>query len=194
MPGSTGRIQVDIRVGESEGRRLREALSRIRSVTDESGSSFPIWLLPAGDPPTPGDPLVVVGPDDEEAMLSAVDDGATGYIVAGSSLSEIETTLGSVAGGAAVIPPMMLGALLRHTMRRRRTVEDLRERLEVLTDREREVVEQLALGKHRRDIAQQLFISPETVRTHIQRAMSKLAVHSQNELMALLAPLNQGRT
>lgn len=192
MPGSADRIQVELRCEDSDVDRIKKVLDDIGDVLGEDGRSINVELVTNRDV-TPDSPLVVVGPDDEGEMLAAVDDGAMGYVTASSDAAELEQALATVAGGAAVIPPMMLGALLRHTVQRRRTLAEAEERLSALTERERQVVEHLASGRQRREIAQTLVISPETVRTHIQRAMAKLGVHSQTELMALLAPLQQGR-
>ena len=54
-----------------------------------------------------------------------------------------------------------------------------------LTGREREVVALVALGRRRREIADELFISDATVKTHLRNAMHKLDVHSQAQLVAV---------
>lgn len=54
-----------------------------------------------------------------------------------------------------------------------------------LTAREREIVALVALGRRRREIADQLFISDATVKTHVRNAMHKLDVHSQAQLVAV---------
>lgn len=54
-----------------------------------------------------------------------------------------------------------------------------------LTPREREVVALIALGHETKRIAGELFISPQTVRTHVQHAMAKLGVHTRAELVAV---------
>jgi len=54
-----------------------------------------------------------------------------------------------------------------------------------LTNREREVVTLIALGGETAEIAEQLHISPETVRTHIRNAMSRLGAHTRAQLVAI---------
>lgn len=54
-----------------------------------------------------------------------------------------------------------------------------------LTPREREVVALIALGRETKGIAEELFISAQTVRTHVQHAMAKLGVHTRAELVAV---------
>jgi PAS domain S-box-containing protein len=56
---------------------------------------------------------------------------------------------------------------------------------EQLTPREREIVTLIALGRETQDIAEELTISPETVRTHVRNAMAKLEVHTRAALVAV---------
>jgi DNA-binding NarL/FixJ family response regulator len=63
-------------------------------------------------------------------------------------------------------------------------------KLDVLTAREREVLDLLALGRSQDEIAQELFITPKTVATHIQRVLAKLDVHSRAQAVAVA--LRQG--
>src|SRR5690606_15109696 len=116
-----------------------------------------VSLVPVDSEPPTDKPLVVIGPDDDAVMLEAVHDGAMGYVLASAGPRAFEETVLAVARGEAVIPPMMLGTLLRHTVRRQRAIEKSRSRLAVLTDREREVVEHLSRGRQRKEIAADLF-------------------------------------
>jgi NarL family two-component system response regulator LiaR len=56
---------------------------------------------------------------------------------------------------------------------------------DALTDREREVLQLLAEGIRNDDIAERLFISPQTVQTHVRNLLAKLGVHSKLEAVAL---------
>jgi DNA-binding CsgD family transcriptional regulator len=55
-----------------------------------------------------------------------------------------------------------------------------------LTEREREVVTLIALGRETAQIAEELHISPETVRTHVRNAMSRLGAHTRAQLVAMV--------
>jgi DNA-binding CsgD family transcriptional regulator len=79
----------------------------------------------------------------------------------------------------------MLGSLLRHVVRRRREERRAQERLKILTGRERQIFELVASGLDKYGIAETLFISPETARTHIHNVLTKLGLHSQVDLLAL---------
>jgi DNA-binding NarL/FixJ family response regulator len=120
-------------------------------------------------------------------MLAAFEAGAQGYVDIGASASEIVQAAHLVASGTAVVSPPLLGPLLRAVVDRRRKERSQRETLEVLTLREREVFELAAKGFTRSQLATELIISPATARTHLQKIMAKLDIHSQAELVALAA-------
>ena len=72
-------------------------------------------------------------------------------------------------------------------MRRSDQADDSDEQfLALLTGRERDVLGCLAEGHRRRDVAEHLHLSPNTVRTHLQNIMAKLGVHSALEAVALI--------
>ncbi len=125
--------------------------------------------------------------EDPEAMLSALESGADGYAVMEEGLDKLIDAIRTVASGAASIPPTLLGHLLRDVVQRRRAEREALELLEQLTPREREVFELAARGYRHVEVAEELYISAETARTHLQRGFSKLDVHSRAELVALAA-------
>jgi DNA-binding NarL/FixJ family response regulator len=128
--------------------------------------------------------LIEGGPDD---MLAAIGAGATGVVAAESTFDRIAADVRQVANGHAVVPPAMLGVLLRNVVERHRREREALEALDVLTPREREVFELAARGLDRDGIAGNLFISPATARTHLQRVFAKLNIHSRAEAVALAA-------
>jgi DNA-binding NarL/FixJ family response regulator len=153
--------------------------------------TIPIDSLP------PDLPVLGVGPSESEAMLAAFEAGAQGYVDIGASAAEIVQAARSVASGTAVVSPPLLGPLLRAVVDRRRKERSQRDTLAVLTLREREVFELAAKGFTRSQLATELIISPATARTHLQKLMAKLDIHSQAELVALAARCGldtQGRT
>ena len=133
-------------------------------------------------------PLLVVGPTaDAGAMIASVDAGAFGYADIDAPLDELVESIRSVVKGVAVIPPQLLGALLRHVIERQRRHRAARKALNVLTPRERQVFEMSARGLDKAAVAAELFISPDTVRTHFQNVFRKLSLHSQSDLVGLAA-------
>ena len=153
--------------------------------------TLPIDSLP------PDLPVLGVGPSESEAMLAAFEAGAQGYVDIAASAAEILDAARSVASGTAVVSPPLLGPLLRAVVHRRRQERSQRATLAVLTLREREVFDLAARGLSRTELATKLIISPATARTHLQKLMAKLDIHSQAELVALAARCGldtQGRT
>jgi two-component system, NarL family, response regulator DevR len=120
---------------------------------------------------------------DEASLLHAIETGVDGYVTEGAGIG---AAIEALARGESVIPPAMLGPLLRRLIERRREAAAAAEQLVKLTPREREVLALLVEGRDQNDISGSLFISPETTRTHIQRVMRKLGVHSRTEAVALV--------
>jgi DNA-binding NarL/FixJ family response regulator len=130
--------------------------------------------------PTPA-VLVLTDADDEQLLLAILDAGAIGYVTRGSRLTDLVHSVHAAIRGEACIPRRMLGGLLRELISRRRESEASGGRLSRLSNREREVLAELAAGRDGDAIAARLYISPQTVRTHIQNVLAKLEVHSRLE-------------
>lgn len=125
--------------------------------------------------------LVLASPED---LIPSVDAGCMGFLSHGSPIDEVSEAATTVLNGGAVVPPQLLGELLRHMVKRNR-MESLLVGVDELTARERDVFELAVEGHRKEEIGKRLFISPDTARTHLQRVYRKLGVHSQAELIAL---------
>jgi DNA-binding NarL/FixJ family response regulator len=92
-----------------------------------------------------------------------------------------------VARGEALLSPRATRSLIaRFLAQPREGTPDLRpDALSALTDREREVVALVALGLSNTDIAGRLYLSPLTVKTHVNRAMAKLGVRDRAQLVVI---------
>lgn len=124
---------------------------------------------------------------DEDALLDAIESGTDGYVSGFSDAAIVASAVRKVARGESAVPPSMLGPLLRRLIQRRRDADLAADKLDGLTRREREVLRLLVEGAGPKAIASTLVISPETARTHVQRILRKLEVHSQAEAVALVA-------
>jgi DNA-binding NarL/FixJ family response regulator len=122
---------------------------------------------------------------DEDHLLEAVEAGVDGYTTGAAGLGAVLEAIRATARGESVVPPAMLGPLLKRLIQRRRDAEEAAERLRGLTSREREVFGLLVDGRDHHAIAATLVISPETARTHVQRILRKLGVHSRREAIEL---------
>jgi two-component system, NarL family, response regulator DevR len=131
--------------------------------------------------------LVVDGQPSEDALLHAIESGADGYSSGADGIPGLATSIRALARGEAVVPPAMLGPLLRRLIERQREAATATERLVRLTPREREVLALIATGLDQGGIAAELVISPETARTHVQRVLRKLGVRSRVEAIALVS-------
>jgi DNA-binding NarL/FixJ family response regulator len=119
-------------------------------------------------------------------IVRALAAGAVGWVGKDESVDRLLQVIRGTARGETWLPPRETGEVLRLLLRR--PEQDGCELLAALTQREREVLVCLAEGTGRRDMAEYLNMSPNTVRTHLQNLMSKLGVHSALEAVALVRP------
>jgi DNA-binding NarL/FixJ family response regulator len=131
----------------------------------------------------PSAKIVMLTISDEEADLyEAIKAGASGYLLKEISIDEVATAIRAVAGGQSLISPSMASKLLTEfaSMIKR---SDERQQVPAprLTDRELEVLKLVAKGFNNRTIAEELFISENTVKNHIRNILEKLQLHSRME-------------
>lgn len=119
---------------------------------------------------------------DEGYVLRALKAGARGYLLKDSAEGDLITAIHAVTEGKAFFSPAISRMLVDDYMRQlqQRGVEDS---YELLTNREREILQLLAEGKSNKDIARLLDLSLYTVETHRSNLLSKLNLHSVPELM-----------
>ena len=123
-----------------------------------------------------------------ERIVAAVRAGAAGGVRKDESFEHLVDVIRRAARGETWLPPAETGqimALMLHNQDRRREDDEL---LAALTPREREVLTCLAEGAGRREVAERLHLSANTVRTHLQNLMAKLGVHTTLEAVALSRP------
>jgi DNA-binding NarL/FixJ family response regulator len=119
---------------------------------------------------------------DESYVLKALKSGARGYLLKDSAESDILNAIRAVSEGKAYFSPEISKMLVDDYMRQmqQRGVEDS---YELLTAREREILQLLAEGKSNKDISSALNLSPYTVETHRGNILQKLNLHSLPELI-----------
>jgi DNA-binding NarL/FixJ family response regulator len=124
-------------------------------------------------------------------IVRAISAGAIGWVRKDESVDRLIEVIHGAARGETWLPPGEIRPVLQLLMGGGSVGEpdpeqdDGGELLAALTRREREVLACLAEGSNRRDLAEQLHMSPNTARTHLQNLMSKLGVHSAVEAVAL---------
>lgn len=103
----------------------------------------------------------------------ALEAGARGYILKSTAPKELVDVILQVHAGKKRIPSQVAAQLAEH-------LSD-----EALTDREVEVLSQIAGGNRNRDIAEKLFITEETVKVHIKHIMEKLGASDRTQAVAI---------
>jgi DNA-binding NarL/FixJ family response regulator len=123
----------------------------------------------------------------DEYVVDALRSGASGFLGKSVEPEELLDAIRVVAGGDALLSPRATRSLIaRFLAQPRDGVPELADKvLDVLTEREREMVALVAHGLSNEDIAGRLFLSPLTVKTHVNRAMSKLRARDRAQLVVL---------
>lgn len=129
--------------------------------------------------------VVVSGHETVEVAARAIRAGAKGFVSKLDRTEDLLATIAAVHSGETRLPNRLLSGILAELQRASREDDELIRRIGLLTDREREVLAHLAAGSDRASIARELFISAHTVRTHVQRILTKLGVHSQLEAVSV---------
>ena len=119
--------------------------------------------------------LVLTTFDLDEYVFAALKAGASGFMLKDARPDDLLNAIRSVAAGEAVVAPSATRRLLEHVVPRLPDTPGREDpRLDVLTDREREVLVEIAKGATNAEIASNLFMAEGTVKTHIGRLLAKL--------------------
>jgi DNA-binding NarL/FixJ family response regulator len=127
----------------------------------------------------------------DQHVLDAIRAGASGFLGKGVEPADLLDAIRVVADGEALLSPQatraMLTAFAHETSERGASTasDEPHALLELLTDREREVMKLAALGLTNDDIAERLYLSPLTAKTHANRAMMKLNARDRAQLVVL---------
>jgi DNA-binding NarL/FixJ family response regulator len=119
--------------------------------------------------------ILYSGYGDKALLLEALDAGVRGFVLKEAPLVDLHRALEIVVGGGTYVDPVLAGSL---------ATSAVAEKLPALTQRERDVLRLLANGQSNEEIGKALFISPETVRTHVRKAMGKLEADTRTEAVA----------
>jgi DNA-binding NarL/FixJ family response regulator len=113
---------------------------------------------------------------DRALLTEALDAGARGFVLKEAPLAEVVRAVELVAAGRTYVDPVLAGVL---------SSSAATEKMSKLTQRERDVLRLLADGLSNEEIGKALFISPETVRTHVRKAMAKLDADTRTQAVAI---------
>jgi DNA-binding NarL/FixJ family response regulator len=128
--------------------------------------------------------IIVTTFEIDRYVFEALGAGASGFVLKDSAPTELVRAIRVVANGEALLSPSVT-RLMVSTFARRWTAPTAVDGLDTLTDREREIAAWVATGRSYGEIADALFLSPATVRTHVTRAMGKLNARTRAQLVVL---------
>jgi DNA-binding NarL/FixJ family response regulator len=127
--------------------------------------------------PAPPAVLVLTVHDDEDLVVGAARAGATGYVLKHTSREDLVTAIRRVAAGEHYFGSEVVGALVQGGRRAHDHI--------MLTDRERDVLRLLVAGLANREIGERLFLSPDTVKTHLGNIYRKLGVEGRTQAVVI---------
>ncbi|MEV0902139.1 response regulator transcription factor [Actinoplanes sp. NPDC049802] len=139
----------------------------------------------AGDPELAGVRVIILTTfEADDNVLAALRAGASGFLSKDVEPEELLRAIRVVAAGEALLTPRATRGLIDRFLAPP-TAADPPAELAMLTDREREVLRLVALGKSNEEIAERFTLSPLTAKTHVHRAMTKLGVRDRAQLVVI---------
>ncbi len=131
--------------------------------------------------------IVLSASPDVGPIVAAIQAGANAWVRKDESGEHLLQVIGRVARGETWVPPSELGQVFRLLLSELERMHE-EDPLAALTHRERDVLLHMAKGADRKEVAERLHLSVNTVRTHMQSLMAKLGVHSALEAVAVTRP------
>jgi RNA polymerase sigma factor (sigma-70 family) len=134
--------------------------------------------------------LVLTTFETDEHVMAALRAGASGFLGKGAQPEAVVEAIRLVARGDALLSPVATRSLIERVLREPRAgqaqdQQRLQVTVEGLTEREREILVLVGEGLSNDDIADRLAISRHTVKTHVNRAMTKLGAHDRAQLVVI---------
>jgi len=123
--------------------------------------------------------LVLTTFGEDEVLWGALEAGAAGFVLKDASAEDLIAAVRAVAGGAAWFDPAVAPRVLADYRRRVAPIGRSGARLELLTERERDVLRLIARGATNQEIAATLYVAEATVKTHVGSIFGKLGVRDR---------------
>jgi len=138
------------------------------------------------DPATPDVRVLILTTFDlDEYVYAALRAGASGFMLKDTSPEELLVGIRVVAAGDGLLSPRMTRQLIQEFASRPDPKRSHPVLLEALTERELEVLEQVARGLSNNEISEELNISPSTAKTHVSRVLTKLGARDRAQLVVI---------
>jgi len=135
--------------------------------------------------------IVLSGSGDDSSLARSIQAGARGYLRKTEAVLNLAAAIRKAHTDAPLHDRAELEASLKSLRRRRALDGNISARLERLTPRELEILQRMTDGQSPERIAEELDMSPHTLRTHTQNVLTKLGVHSKLE--AIVAAIRHGK-
>ena len=129
--------------------------------------------------------LILTTYDTDAHVFEGLQAGASGFLLKDAGPAELLHAVRVVAAGDALLAPRITRRLIAQLTARTAAGAAGRDRLAVLTEREREVTALVAHGLNNQEIGARLFLSPATARTHVSHAMTKLGARDRAQLVVI---------
>ena len=129
--------------------------------------------------------LVLTTFDLDEYVYAAIRAGASGFLLKDARPEDILTAVRVVAAGEALLAPSVTRRLIEEFAQRPEPAPELTPELASLTDREREVLALVGRGLANAEIAERLYVSPATAKTHVSHIMTKLYARDRAQLVVM---------
>jgi DNA-binding NarL/FixJ family response regulator len=123
--------------------------------------------------------------DLDEYVYDAMRAGASGFMLKNAPPEQLADAVRTVAAGEALLAPSITRRLIEAFVQRPRAPDAKPDRLADLTDRELEVLRQVARGLSNAEIARELYLSEATVKTHVNRILTKLQLRDRTQAAVL---------
>lgn len=184
-------------VGEAaDGRAAVEAARTLRPDVAVMDIRMPVLdgisatrLIAGPDVETPTKVLMVTTFNIDAYVYDALRAGASGFLLKDSPPAELIDGIRTIARGESLLAPSVTRALIGRFAERLRPVDESRpardEVISALTARELEVLQQIADGLSNAEIARELVITPETVKTYVSRILAKLGLRDRVQAVVL---------
>ena len=135
------------------------------------------------DSPDPPRILIVTTFDEDEHVFEALHAGASGFVLKDTPPEQLLDAIRVIAGGDALLTPSITRRLIAEFARSPRPAPPPAAALAQLTERERQVLVQVAAGLSNAEIAASLYLSIPTVKTHVSRLLGKLGGRDRAQLV-----------
>ena len=130
--------------------------------------------------------------EQDDYIFGALSAGASGFLLKRTKPEELIAAIHAIAAGDSLLSPSVTRKVIERMAGQFEADPSARERLDVLTPREREVLELMARGLSNTEIAAEFVVEPSTVKTHVRRVLMKL--HLRDRVQAVIFAYESGLT